>query len=128
MFASKTRTTGACRAQAGTGAAASSSGAANASWAATMTAAAAASHQRRAIQRPGGHHPGRQVDDQGEGVEHDQRLGRVRGYQPQQRDEPEHRHDQPADDEKAGPHDSRSAAATARGRSLPPRWCQVPSA
>ena len=52
MLASNTRTAGACRAQAGTGAAASSSGATNATWAATMTAAAAASHQRRAISAP----------------------------------------------------------------------------
>ena len=59
-----------------------------------------------------GHDPGRQVDDQGEGVKHDQRLERVPGHEPQERDEPEHSDDQPADDEKAGPHDSRSAVAT----------------
>ena len=52
MFASNTRTTGACRAHAGTGAAADSSGKTNASWAATMTTAAAASHQRRAMSAP----------------------------------------------------------------------------
>ena len=107
MFASNTRTTGACRVHVGTGAAASSSGVTNASWATTMRAAAAASHQRRAMSATDGHDPCRQVDDQSEGVEHDQGLDRIPGHKPQQRGEPEHSDDQPAD-EKASPHDSRS--------------------
>jgi hypothetical protein len=52
MFASNTRTTGACRAQAGKGAAADSSGQTNTSWAATTRAAAEASHQRRVMSVP----------------------------------------------------------------------------
>ena len=68
-------------------------------------------------QRPDGHDPGRQVDDQGEGVKHDQRLDRVPRHQPQERDQSEHGDDQPADDEKAGPHDSRYAVARRVGLS-----------
>ncbi len=49
-------------------------------------------------ERRDGHDPGRQVDDQGEGVEHDKGLERVPGHQPQERDEPEHSDDQPADE------------------------------
>jgi hypothetical protein len=94
-----------------------------------MTTAAAASHQRRADERPDGHDPRREVDDQREGVEHDQRLDRVPRHQPQQRDQTEHSDDQPADDEKADPHDSRCAMAAAPRVGLScARWCQGLSA
>jgi hypothetical protein len=58
-----------------------------------------------------------QLPYQSEGVQHDQRLGRVTSRSSTSR--PSTANDQPAGDEKADPHDSRSAVATAR-RVVPP--------
>src|SRR6185312_7583026 len=51
-------------------------------------------------ERPSRRHPGRQVDDLCQSVEHDERLDRIPSHESQEGEQPEHGNDQPADGER----------------------------